>query len=53
MAYPKDIQKSELIINKNKNLVNLFFKKIHSFKNIQLAINEYFKGSTIRPIIKF
>mgnify|MGYP001174786682 CR=1 FL=1 len=53
VKYPRDIQKIALIIKKNKDLINLFFKKTHSFKNIQLALNEYFKGNTIRPIIKF
>jgi S-(hydroxymethyl)glutathione dehydrogenase / alcohol dehydrogenase len=53
ISYPRDINLIGKSIKKNEKLMRLFFNKSYKFKNIQYAFNEYFKGVSIRPLIKF
>ncbi len=53
ISYPRDISIIAKIIKLNSKLINLYFKNEYKFNDINKALSDYFKGRSIRPLIKF
>ena len=53
IKFERDIDQITKIIKKSKFINKLFLNKVYSLKQINLAITDFRKGNSIRPLIKF
>jgi len=53
VKFNRDINKICKILIRSKVIKKLFFNKVYSLNQINLAINDLRKGKSIRPLIKF